>query len=769
MGVLGALTAAPAAAYRTLADVEGSAAPIVWQEPAGVAFLPHAGMSAAERALVEAELAAAIQVWGSLSCSAPMLRSSRRDAATVHIGFVDDWAARGLAPDAAGATDLALTTRPDGSVAITGAAVHLNTAFEWGAHPQEGLGGFRDLRALLVHELGHVLGLAHPCELEEPALSCTPDDEETTMHPIYRGPEQATLSTDDVAGVCALYPALGAALVDPVEEAHRCAGDEDCATGRWCVEGKCERDLRFGSDCERPSTCLGDRCLAGLGGGTCTYVCAADDECPAGTRCARVGGADERVCAPRSATCSASPGGSGTAPWGLLGLPLLLCLRRRRAPAALLAVGLLAGCGGEMPGLDAGPGDAGERVDAAEALDAGALDGAPRDAAGSDAGVDAGPERCDSPGATRLAPCGFCGMGSEECTATGHWELISACLGQGECRAGEVEREDLGLCGEQQRICLTTCEWTPWETTAPSDGECTPGDLRRHEASCAAGLAEEQRCDDRCRWETTSACSDPCGGTARTSPMEQEEVCIPGGPFVRGSERSLFATPIAEVHVSSFYIDRYPVTNDRYRACVDAGHCFRPTGTANVRSYDTPTRGRYPFQGAPHPWAARFCAWDGGRRLPTEAEWEKAARGPAPRAPHYLWDGDEFRCDLIPGGNCPGSPSLAANTAAFAIDALPGARSYYGTYLQLGGAFEWTADYFDRDYYADPASLVDPQGPPPPASGSLLYVLRGAPADRLPSVRLDLAYPLGVPSRERRTAGDVLDAPVGIRCARSVP
>ncbi len=250
----------------------------------------------------------------------------------------------------------------------------------------------------------------------------------------------------------------------------------------------------------------------------------------------------------------------------------------------------------------------------------------------------------------------------------------------------------------------------------PGTGECDAGDTRFDEADCGSGSGREQTCSDACEWVASGPCTDLCGGTPRTTPADAEEICIPAGPFIRGGPRS-DSTPQGEVRLSAYYISRYPVTNERYAACVAAGACTEP---GSLEWYADPARTRHPVQYVDHAQATAFCAWDGGRRLPTEAEWEKAARGPAPRDQAFVW-GDTYDCDALYSAFCGFSYPIA--DLPDPVDGLPGVRSYYGVDMMVGGGFEWTNDYYDEDYYSDPSSYDDPVGP---ASGTL-RVVRGRP------------------------------------------
>jgi len=380
------------------------------------------------------------------------------------------------------------------------------------------------------------------------------------------------------------------------------------------------------------------------------------------------------------------------------------------------------------------------------------------DAGGTE--TDAGPPEppCE-PGMTRVAACGFCGTQGQECIADGTWMAISACLGEGECAAGAVDTEDLGMCAQRQRLCQDDCSWTDFETTA-EPGECETGDTRVSSTGCSSGEVRQEMCNDSCAWEESVSCSDPCGGTARTTPEWEAEVCVPAGPFMRGSMDFDNTQPVAEVQVSAYYIDRYPVTNRRYSPCVSAGACsLPPTSSPGRESYFEPGREDYPVQSVTFADMQAFCAWDGGRRLPREAEWEKAVRGPSPRMNPYPWDGEDYRCDLVNSGRSPCTyrtpPGTSDLWAADPYDGLPGSVSYYGTYLQYGGVREFVSDFYAADYYAEVTSLTDPTGPTSGVSG----VSRS-------QLRVTTIGSLAYRQETSRMGGGGTH---GFRCARSAP
>jgi formylglycine-generating enzyme required for sulfatase activity len=296
----------------------------------------------------------------------------------------------------------------------------------------------------------------------------------------------------------------------------------------------------------------------------------------------------------------------------------------------------------------------------------------------------------------------------------GTWEDQSDCLAQGECGPGEVDSEPLPLCGEQQRICDNECQWSEWSETTPGTGDCEPGAEQMAQADCADGLTRHQTCSDTCAWVSDAPCLDACGEVPTVAAHEdEEEVCIPAGPFIRGGDDgdSQLALPVAEVLLSSaYYIDKYVVTNRRYRECVDAGVCTPPMASDGAAQFDDPAFDTHPVLDVTWDQARTLCEWE-GRRLVTEAEWEKAARGPSPRDNPYTWDGTDYRCDLLFASHCPGFVFDPDEPVTEPYFANPGAVSYYGVEGMLGAGTSWVSDYFDPDYYDLPESLIDPTGP----------------------------------------------------------
>ncbi|MCC7118746.1 MAG: SUMF1/EgtB/PvdO family nonheme iron enzyme [Anaerolineales bacterium] len=174
---------------------------------------------------------------------------------------------------------------------------------------------------------------------------------------------------------------------------------------------------------------------------------------------------------------------------------------------------------------------------------------------------------------------------------------------------------------------------------------------------------------------------------------------VPESEFIMGSDLGAdFEGPEHIVYLDAFWIDRTEVTNAMFADCVDKKVCKDP-GTSNRSSeYDD-----HPVSTVAWDDAFRYCVWVGAR-LPTEAEWEKAARGPDGRL--YPWGNelDEKRYYL----ETEGQTSIPLNKPVGTY--LEGA-SPYGVLDMAGGVFEWVNDFYSPSYYQkSPES--NPSGPP---------------------------------------------------------
>ena len=151
--------------------------------------------------------------------------------------------------------------------------------------------------------------------------------------------------------------------------------------------------------------------------------------------------------------------------------------------------------------------------------------------------------------------------------------------------------------------------------------------------------------------------------------------------------------------MAAFSIDRTEVTRGDYGRCVAARRCPAPAAAA-----DDPASLRLPMVDVTWANAQAFCRFAGGR-LPTEAEWEKAARGPDGR--EYPW-GDDVSCERANWGNFDGEGPCAGRNPGHpvAVGLYPDGASPYGV-MDLGGnVWEWVADRYDDD-----AAAITPEAP----------------------------------------------------------
>jgi formylglycine-generating enzyme required for sulfatase activity len=251
---------------------------------------------------------------------------------------------------------------------------------------------------------------------------------------------------------------------------------------------------------------------------------------------------------------------------------------------------------------------------------------------------------------------------------------------------------------------------------------------------------------------TTGSC-----GLARVADDElaDGEVCVRAGSFDMGSSQptspGYFAHgPVHSVTLSAYFLDAYEVTVARYRRCAQAGACVAPS--TNVAQGCTYTL--QPQDHELHPvtclsWqsAQDFCGWDGGRQLPTEAQWEQAARNSADSK--YPW-GDAFSCDRAVLAGASQCTEYSGQLPQPVGSARAGA-SPERVYDLTGNTAEWVADWFGS--YAATA-VTDPTGP---ATGSA-RIQRGGSW---------LTLAADAASYARRGEAPAAVGPFSFRCART--
>jgi formylglycine-generating enzyme required for sulfatase activity len=203
-------------------------------------------------------------------------------------------------------------------------------------------------------------------------------------------------------------------------------------------------------------------------------------------------------------------------------------------------------------------------------------------------------------------------------------------------------------------------------------------------------------------------------------------------------------TPYHGAMLSSFEIDRAEVTKLAYYLCMRAGSCTPPA--AALEPLDVVDLGLYPVVGVTWAQASAYCAFLGWR-LPTEAEWERAARGSDARL--FPWGEGHLDCQHANLAGCE-RPLLAA-------ESLPAGASAFGALHMAGNAAEWVADWYAEDgYVVDADGAIDPVGP---ATGVAKVVRGGSFLSADVDVRAS--------ARDARAPGEA-SVDVGFRCARGL-
>jgi formylglycine-generating enzyme required for sulfatase activity/serine/threonine protein kinase len=176
---------------------------------------------------------------------------------------------------------------------------------------------------------------------------------------------------------------------------------------------------------------------------------------------------------------------------------------------------------------------------------------------------------------------------------------------------------------------------------------------------------------------------------------------VPAGEFTMGNdEGDAESRPASLIFVDTFYIDKFEVTNEMYDMCVSDGGCRMPRlpGSATHRSYyNSPNFANYPVLYVDWLMAKTYCEWRGAR-LPTEAEWEKAARGTDDQRA-YPW-GDKFDCKFANHSGCVG------DTAP--VNQYDEGLSPYGVYGMSGNVWEWTSSLYSFYPYSPTDGREDP-------------------------------------------------------------
>jgi len=191
--------------------------------------------------------------------------------------------------------------------------------------------------------------------------------------------------------------------------------------------------------------------------------------------------------------------------------------------------------------------------------------------------------------------------------------------------------------------------------------------------------------------------------TSSTDGMVQ--VLIPAGSFQMGGVDPKAANdelPPHRVTLNEFWMDKVEVTNSMYALCVNAGACRLPfafKSDSRDSYFNNPDFKDYPVVYVGWGEAEAYCKW-AGRRLPTEAEWERAARGDDFRS--YPWGDQPPNADLANVNGFVGDTTL--------VGSYPGGASPFGVLDMAGNVAEWVNDFYAPNFYSSEA-VENPTGP----------------------------------------------------------
>ena len=354
-------------------------------------------------------------------------------------------------------------------------------------------------------------------------------------------------------------------------------------------------------------------------------------------------------------------------------------------------------------------------------------------------------------GCTHVVQAGSCDVDGSPCTPD-------------ECSEGKCIAKP-SLCDDKDPCTADLCDFKTAKCShvAAADGDpCDDGDPCVINEVCQAG-----KCNGKAK--VCGGVQEVCVAGACKGPPEPM-ILIPAGHFYMGCNAKLDKQCIAQekpqhkVELSAYYIDKHEVTVERYKVCVDKGKCATPSSNNDSCNWGKKGQDKHPVNCIQPAMAQKYCATmipDG--RLPTEAEWERAARGGcelhagkvcADVMPTYPWGEAAPACPLatirVGGADICGTGWYLSAP----VGAVPQSKSPYGLLDVTGNVNELVGDTWDESFYAK-SPAKDPFKAPPP-KGYYQHVVRGGAA-KTSAIVYRVSY---------RAAANPGHPSIGFRCAR---
>ena len=303
-------------------------------------------------------------------------------------------------------------------------------------------------------------------------------------------------------------------------------------------------------------------------------------------------------------------------------------------------------------------------------------------------------------------------------------------------------------CDDGDLCTADSCDVATGCVHAATPGPCEDGNPCTENDACAAGVCTAGAAKT-CLGATVcaSAACDPSDGACRPVPENEGEPCadgagscktgactlkadkehsmvlVPAGPFWMGCNpaKDDFCVgvpgenPQHEVELPAFWIDRHEVTVLQYGACVSDGVCSQPKFASKLCNWGKQERGQHPVNCVDWGQARAYCTWRGGDYdLPSEARWEKAARGGCEHnggsqgckagMRTYPWGETAVTCELAIHKDATWG---CGKESSWPVGSVPKGDGPYGARDMTGNVLEWVLDWYDQDYYGK-SPKVDP-------------------------------------------------------------